>query len=376
MSDKPRVLIVDDTESNRLLLSMLLEDDYEVVEADSGEACLVEVKQQKPDIILLDITMPGMSGNEVCVELRKQKDTEHLPIIFVSALVGTEEKLAGFEAGGDDYLTKPVEEDVLLEKITSCLQRQQNVSTAQNEASEAMRIAMEAMTVSSELGQIVQFVKNVQDLKSPKAVGEAIRAIAAEFSLNSAAMVKADVSEYVGCEVDSMEAKVLDHASRSNERLISVGIRTIIRNDDIILLIKDMPQEDENRSGRLKDHLAVLMDIANGRLLTLEVQLSVKKERKDFLETVISLSEKQISSTSDKLHKYHENSQTIMEGMLNELENMLFGLGLDEDQEKQLMALANQSSSQLQELQGTTKDLDSDLGIIVTSLQKFMNQEG
>jgi len=376
MSDKPRVLIVDDTESNRLLLSMLLEDDYEVVEADSGEACLVEVKQQKPDIILLDITMPGMSGYEVCVELRKQKDTEHLPIIFVSALVGTEEKLAGFEAGGDDYLTKPVEEDVLLEKITSCLQRQQNVSTAQNEASEAMRIAMEAMTVSSELGQIVQFVKNVQDLKSPKAVGEAIRAIAAEFSLNSAAMVKADVSEYVGCEVDSMEAKVLDHASRSNERLISVGIRTIIRNDDIILLIKDMPQEDENRSGRLKDHLAVLMDIANGRLLTLEVQLSVKKERKDFLETVISLSEKQISSTSDKLHKYHENSQTIMEGMLNELENMLFGLGLDEDQEKQLMALANQSSSQLQELQGTTKDLDSDLGIIVTSLQKFMNQEG
>ncbi|WP_250656076.1 response regulator [Alkalimarinus coralli] len=241
MNQQARILVVDDAADNRLLLKMLLEDDYEVVEADSGEACLAQVNEQVPDLILLDITMPGLSGYEVCVQLRTQKETEHLPIIFISALVGVEQRLEGFEAGADDYLTKPVEAETLYKKITSCLQRQQSVKTAQTDASEAMRIAMEAMTTSSELGQIVQFVKNVQLITTPQAVGEAIQSIAKEFSLSTSVMVISEATHFIGCTPDSIEAKMLEQVSKSSERMVSIGIRTIIRNEHVTLLIKNMP---------------------------------------------------------------------------------------------------------------------------------------
>ncbi len=375
MSKQARIMIVDDAADNRLLLEMILDDDYDLIEADSGETCLAEVEKQIPDLILLDVTMPGMSGFEVCVHLRKQAETKHLPIIFVSGLDSVQDRLEGFEAGADDYLTKPVDAEVLFEKITACLQHQQKVTAAKNEASDAMHIAMEAMTTSSELGQIVQFVKNVQSIKTPVAVGEAIQSIAREFSLSTSVMVTTGTKEFVGCKSDSIEAKVLEEVSKTKERMVSIGIRTIIRNDHVTLLIKDMPLDDENRCGRLKDHLAVLMDIANGHLLTLEAQSAVTQQRKDFIERIITIAEEQTKQTSQKMHAHQEKSQAIMTGMINTLESMLFGLGLDEDQEKKLMELADQTSIQLQEASRSTKDLDAELGVIVESLYEFMQQE-
>lgn len=375
MNPKARILVVDDAADNRLLLKMLLEDDYDVIEADSGESCLSQVNQQLPDLILLDITMPGMSGYEVCVHLRKQKETEHLPIIFVSALVGAEQRLEGFEAGADDYLTKPVDAESLFSKISACLTRQQSLVAAQSDASEAMRIAMEAMTTSSELGQIVQFVKNVQTITTPQEVGEAIQTIAKEFCLSTSVMVTSGAPHFVGCTADSIEAKVLKQVSNSSERMVSIGIRTIIRNEHVTLLIKNMPLDDENRCGRLKDHLAVLMDIANGHLITLEAQESAAKQRKHFLGQVIRIAEEQTKKTSGKLHEHHNTTQTIIEGMISSLESMLFGLGLDDDQEKKLMQLANHTSLQLQEASRATEDLDKELGVVVESLYEFMQQE-
>jgi len=375
MTQQAQIMVVDDTADNRLLLTMMLEDDYDLVEVDSGEACLAEVKKQIPDLILLDVTMPGMSGFEVCVQLRKQAETRHLPIIFVSGLDSVQDRLEGFEAGADDYLTKPVDAEVLFEKITACLQHQQKVTSAKNEASDAMSIAMEAMTTSSELGQIVQFVKNVQSIKTPVAVGEAIQSIAREFSLSTSVMITTNTAEFVGCKADSIEAKVLEEVSKTKERMVSIGIRTIIRNDHVTLLIKDMPLDDENRCGRLKDHLAVLMDIANGQLNTLEAQSAVTQQRKDFIKRIVTIAEEKTKQTSQKMHAHQEKSESIMNGMVNSLESMLFGLGLDEDQEKKLMSLADQTSLLLQEASSSASDLDADLGVVVESLYEFMQQE-
>lgn len=375
MSKQAQIMIVDDAADNRLVLEMMLDDDYDLIEADSGEACLAAIEKNMPDLVLLDVTMPGMSGFEVCVHLRKQTDTQHLPIIFVSGLDSIQDRLEGFEAGADDYLTKPVDAEALHKKITACLEHQQKVTAAKNEASDAMHIAMEAMTTSSELGQIVQFVKNVQSIKTPFSVGEAIQSIAREFSLNTSVMVTTTRKEFVGCKPDSIEAKVLEEVSKTTERMVSIGIRTIIRNDHVTLLIKDMPLDDENRCGRLKDHLAVLMDIANGHLVTLEAQSAVTQQRKDFIKRIITIAEKQTKQTSQKMHAHQEKSQSIMTGMVNTLESMLFGLGLDDDQERKLMELADKTSIQLQESSRSTSDLDADLGVIVESLYDFMQQE-
>ncbi|MBC3797517.1 HD-GYP domain-containing protein [Acetobacterium tundrae] len=103
------VLIVDDTEINIDILVEALGDDYELSVAMDGESTLEIVKMERPDLILLDIMMPGMSGYEVCKKLKTNAATSDIPIIFLTAMTDIESKRRGFEAGAVDYITKPFE---------------------------------------------------------------------------------------------------------------------------------------------------------------------------------------------------------------------------------------------------------------------------
>jgi len=104
-----RVLIVDDAKSNLDLLVEGLKSDYKLSVAVDGEMALKAVANHPPDLILLDIVMPGIGGYEVCRRLRERPETAEVPIMFLSSLEDVENKAKGFEAGANDYLTKPFE---------------------------------------------------------------------------------------------------------------------------------------------------------------------------------------------------------------------------------------------------------------------------
>lgn len=104
-----KILIVDDTEANIDILVEALEEDYELSVATDGFAALECVELEKPDLILLDIMMPGMSGYEVCEKLKADSETSAIPIAFLSAISDAECKVRCFEAGAVDYITKPFE---------------------------------------------------------------------------------------------------------------------------------------------------------------------------------------------------------------------------------------------------------------------------
>lgn len=372
----PLICITDDSNEERLLLKLLLEDSFNIIEASSGEECLEIVEKQTPDLFLLDINMPGINGYSVCEALRKRPETKSSPIIFVSGLDSVQERLEGFESGGDEYIIKPIDPTDLLEKVHHYTDNIKRLKQSANQANDAMKVAMEAMTVSSELGQIVEFIKKGQVLNSAEEIGQAMLDITREFQLNSAVMVHLDAKRYFfGCTLDSLEAKFLEKVENSKERILNLRVRTVVCDENLVLLIKDMPLDDENRVGRLKDHLAVLMDIGSGFLENIKAQLRIKEVRKNFLNEIIAISEKQIKLTSNKIKHHGQTSTGIMQGMLSELENMLFSLGLEEDQEKKLMQLANVASLQLDDLNESTNDLDSELGVILESLYNFLASE-
>jgi len=103
------VLVVEDTESNVDILVNALDDEYEVSVALDGQSALDAVQSHRPDLILLDIMMPGMDGYEVCRRLKKDSSTSDIPVIFLTALTELESKTRGFELGAVDYITKPFE---------------------------------------------------------------------------------------------------------------------------------------------------------------------------------------------------------------------------------------------------------------------------
>lgn len=118
----PTVLVVDDTPDNLSLMSGLLRDRYRVKVANSGERALKIVQAAPPpDLVLLDIMMPGMDGYEVCRRLKQDAATRDIPVIFLTALTGTEDERKGLELGAVDYVTKPISPPILLARVKNHL---------------------------------------------------------------------------------------------------------------------------------------------------------------------------------------------------------------------------------------------------------------
>ncbi|MFZ5719472.1 MAG: PleD family two-component system response regulator [Pseudomonadota bacterium] len=115
-----RILVVDDIESNvRLLEAKLSAEYYEVLTAYDGPTALAVAASERPDIVLLDIMMPGMDGFQVCRRLKDDPETRHIPVVLVTALDGRADRVAGLEAGADDFLTKPIDDVMLLARVRS-----------------------------------------------------------------------------------------------------------------------------------------------------------------------------------------------------------------------------------------------------------------
>ena len=115
-----RILVVDDIAANvRLLEAKLLVEYYDVISANDGATALQMVKEQAPDLVLLDVMMPGMDGLEVCRRIKGDAETTHIPVVMVTALSEVSDRVQGLEAGADDFLTKPVNDVALFARIRS-----------------------------------------------------------------------------------------------------------------------------------------------------------------------------------------------------------------------------------------------------------------
>jgi two-component system, cell cycle response regulator len=131
---KAKILVVDDIKQNvKLLRVILTTSDYDVVEAYDGEEALEKVKTENPDLILLDIMMPKLTGYEVCHKLRKDETTKNIPIIMITALHEMDDRIQGIEVGADDFISKPFNKSELLARVRSLL-RMRRVTAKKDEA--------------------------------------------------------------------------------------------------------------------------------------------------------------------------------------------------------------------------------------------------
>src|SRR5580765_1098734 len=122
MSGSAKVLVVDDTPHNvKLLADLLGAKGYAVATAVNGEEALAKVASESPDLVLLDVMMPGLSGYDVCRRLRADPATALLPIVLVTSLDPQGERVKGIEAGADDFLPKPINQAELFARVRSLL---------------------------------------------------------------------------------------------------------------------------------------------------------------------------------------------------------------------------------------------------------------
>lgn len=170
-----RILLVDDTPANLgALVDFLTQAGFEVAVASSGEIALKQLQHQQPALILLDVRMPGMDGFETCRRLKEEETTRSIPVIFMTALAETADKVEGFKVGAVDYVTKPLHQEEVLARVQThlTLRRLQQQLEMQNENLERLVDEKTQALVRQEkaaiIGRMIQGIAH--NLKTPLAV--------------------------------------------------------------------------------------------------------------------------------------------------------------------------------------------------------------
>ncbi|WP_024850160.1 HD-GYP domain-containing protein [Hydrogenovibrio kuenenii] len=174
---KHEVLVVDDTTANVKLLAEILEEQgYQVRAAINGEMALQSIALKTPDLILLDIKMPGMNGFEVSKHLKSAPETQAIPIIFISAMNETEDKLNAFRAGGQDYMTKPFANEEVIARVRTHLQLHDYQQHLKHKIEEGVQ---EIRTLNQELeatqGEIITMLGSTIEERSNEAGQHVVR---------------------------------------------------------------------------------------------------------------------------------------------------------------------------------------------------------
>ena len=156
MTTPAKILVVDDTPANvKLLQDLLTVKGYAVTTAASGEDALARLEAERPDLVLLDVVMPGMSGYEVCRRIRADGGKGILPVVMVTALDPSGERIKGLEAGADDFLTKPINIPELLARVRSLLRIKQLYDTVELQAAQLAELNRTLeQRVSDQVGQL------------------------------------------------------------------------------------------------------------------------------------------------------------------------------------------------------------------------------
>lgn len=363
-----KVMIVEDAVENRQLLKALLEDDYEVAETESAEECLEKLGFEKPDLILMDVQLPGIDGYEACRRLKSQNDTRDLPIIFVSGGASTEERLAGYEAGGDEYVTKPFSVQDLLQKVErSLLTKQEEVQLKQTIA-EAQAAAQRALISSTELGGLNLYMQQCGVAQSYQELADYLLRAVRAFGLHCSVAMRGPLDTvFFGCEEGSLEADLLAKA-RPSDGLVQLQARTLLNSQNCAILVKSMPL-DEQRSGQLHQYLSVILDATTARMDTLQVLQEAEAQRTSTIKNLIRTSESEKQRIRDKYQDREMAQREILEKLRGQVEEQI----LRNLAEQCVMSSVDEGIRRINDLPDLSKDIESSFNSTKAILNRLLD---
>lgn len=329
-----RILVIDDDAGLRALLRATLGRDYEVEQAGDGRAGIAAAAREQPDLILLDIKMPGMSGYETCMLLKGEAATAAIPVIFLSALSNLDDRLTAYEAGGEDFLPKPFEPEELLDKVEAALRGVAERDDLQAAARSASSMAMTALSTAGEIGVVLDFLRRSFGCASLDELADAVIETVAAYGLSAVVQLRGTAAVLTRNRAGpshALEAAVMTTLSGCG-RISVLKNRLAVAYERATVMVTDMPDDDPDRSGRLRDHLAMLVEAADARVKSLNDAAKVAAQRQELARVLDRV--RAALGDIDRRHGRHR-AQTLetLHGMLAKTETAICNLGLSEAQE-------------------------------------------
>lgn len=364
---KPLILGVDDDPSTHLILDELLQDEYELVFASNGKACLEEIEKRVPAVILMDVNMPVMNGLEACRVVRDSASYGDVSVIFISELSTAEERLAGYEAGATDYVPKPFDRQELRAKVRVALNDTRLKESLRNSSEEAMQMALTAMSQAAEIGSVLRFIQSSFACPDYAALAALVFETLAAAGLTGTLMFR--IPEEVRFFTNDGEERPLEYAvleSCTNQRIFEFGARAIFEGELASLLIRQMPSDPE-KVGRLKDDLMVLVDSVDSRMRGIANELDLKRRHAQ-LSDIVASTGKRLNNINEMHRRQRKDHAQVLSNLSMGVEASFLHLGLTEMQEKTLVKMIGETESQTDALHDLGLELDRQFENIMIDL--------
>ncbi|MBI3771696.1 MAG: response regulator [Gammaproteobacteria bacterium] len=376
MTDQLAILVVDDdSDLVAMHAAYLRHQGYEVLTATNGQEGLALVAREpsRIGVIVSDVMMPVMGGYDFCRALKEDVDTGVIPLLFVSQLTDLNEKIKGYGVGADDYIGKPVAPEELGLKVHMLLElRNKNIALRQ-EISESRQVAMQAMSYSSDLGQVLEFYKNTLVAKDFEQISQQLFEFTSGHGLRTTLqIISRDGLINFGDQgaVSPLESSVIE-LSRVKGRFFDFGARTIINYQDFSILIKNMPLEDQVRYGILKDTIGTLCNAIESRVRFLLYE-NAAEQKKRIVSAVVNLME----DIDKSFAGIQQANLEVVNQMMDELDEAMMDLGLTNQQEDLIRTMAGRSRDRMNDVFKRSAEMYIKFDHVREQLDEILTGEG
>jgi DNA-binding response OmpR family regulator len=335
MSNSFKVFAVDDDPVVLDIIQAILDPDCQIQTFADAEDCQTRLAAEKPDLFLLDVSLPGMDGFSFCRLIREDYSLRGTPVIFISSHDTIEERIKGYDAGGEDYIVKPFEPEELLRKVKVA----QNLVLSQRalavQIEEAELLSSLVMASMDETGILLQFMSKLIAMESTDEIADGLLELMQRYRLAGVVQTRVEgQAKTLSASGKDMplEVSVIEHV-RDQGRIFEFRRRSVHNFERVTLMINNLPTEDPDYCGRLRDHLSVAAQGVDSRLKALETEAANRRVQEGILSALGS-----IGATIMELRDAHQITASACTNLIGELQetllNSFYRLGLTDNQEK------------------------------------------
>lgn len=373
MDNNYRIFVVDDDNTTRLLLKTMLGNAYLVETFETAEDCLTRLQDGHPDLFLLDVGLPGMNGHELCRHIKADPETAPIPVVFISAHDNLEDILAGYDAGGQEYIVKPFDVVSLHHKIENLQRIELDKRNLTGQAQASDELASLIMANLDEYAVLIKFLRALNECKTPAAIVEATMRMLAATHLEGAIQIRLRNFEKTyshSGENWPLEVAVMNHV-RTMERIFEFKGRAAYNFEHITLMVSNMPVGNAELCGRIRDDLAIAMESADAKLDALQSSTDNSTLRGEIANLLTGIQE-----TVDAFAKRYDTARyqgsEFSTQFLDELLAAFAHLGMSDQQEEEILELVRQRSEQLIDLYDIAGETQQTLNQLGTQLRHIL----
>ena len=344
MSQSFKVYAVDDDPLILDVIQTILEPDCRIKTFESAEACWTALETDKPDLFFLDVNLPGMNGFELCRKVKEDPGLCSTPVIFVSGHDTIEERIQGYDAGGDDFIVKPFEPEELLRKLKVAQNMVLSCRLLTEQIREAEQLSSLVMASMDETGILLQFMSKLIAMESASEIADGLLELLRRYRLEGVVQTRNSGESLTVSAAGTnlpLEESIIEHV-RHQGRIFEFSRRSVHNFERVTLMINNLPLDDPDFCGRLRDHLSVAAQGADSRLKALQSENGIHSALASVGHSLMELRDAHQRNAAD--------SSQLITALQDTLLNSFYKLGLTDNQEKFLQNMVGDFMARMAEL--------------------------